>query len=334
MVTNESLNEALKNMGKDSPYGDAKIIGLDDTIKFNCKRCGKCCSGRSDIIINPFDVYQIAKTLNITTKEVIENYCEVYCGNNSCLPIVVLKEDERGLCPFLKFFPDQGKFGCSINDSKPGACIMHPIGIVRSFDKTNNKNDKQFIEVPSCDVHGTDVEVKVKDFIKPYLDNEECHEAGSILMFEPTKYVNSRKFIKGFVDRDEDSMKEYFTEDKINLIKSIGDFITQASYMTYMSSTISSLYDFDINKGFMEQLDEVKDRIKENCMKMVSTFALLGLNFCSEDLTEENVLEIKDTIDKLEKEYEEFCKNEEQVKDAIDTMNGFEKKLEESKEEN
>lgn len=69
-------------------------------------------------------------------------------------------------------------------------------------------------------------------------------------------------------------------------------------------------------------------------MKMVSTFALLGLNFCSEDLTEENVLEIKDTIDKLEKEYEEFCKNEERVKDAIDTMNGFEKKLEESKEEN
>ena len=67
---------------------------------------------------------------------------------------------------------------------------------------------------------------------------------------------------------------------------------------------------------------------------MVSTFALLGLNFCSEDLTEENVLEIKDTIDKLEKEYEEFCKNEERVKDAIDIMNGFEKKLEKSKEEN
>ena len=127
---------------------------------------------------------------------------------------------------------------------------------------------------------------------------------------------------------------EVLIGDKINLIKSIGDFITQASYMTYMSSTISSLYDFDINREFMEQIDEVKDRIKENCMKMVSTFALLGLNFCSEDLTEENVLEIKDTIDKLEKEYEEFCKNEEQVKKAIDTMNGFEKKLEESKEEN
>ena len=44
MVTNESLSEALTNMSNDSPYGDAKIIGLDDTIKFNCKRCGKCCS--------------------------------------------------------------------------------------------------------------------------------------------------------------------------------------------------------------------------------------------------------------------------------------------------
>ena len=306
MVTNEELNKALSSQNIN---GEARLVDLDDTIKFNCKRCGKCCSGRTDIILNPYDVYNIAKGLGITPKEVIEQYCSVHCGSNSCLPVVTLKEDERELCPFLKFFTNEGKFGCSINDFKPGACIMHPIGVVRSVDQTTHKEETQFIEVPSCEIHGTDTEVKIRDFIKPYLDEREEHDIGSMLTFEVTKYVNTRKFIKCFVERDNEMLQKNFSEEEIEKIRSLDEFLVQASYKTFMGSTTVSLYNFDMNKGFIEQIDNVKQKIKDNCIKMLATFSVIGFDFSSDDFTEESRILIEDEVNKLEEEIHDFLKD-------------------------
>lgn len=334
MITNEELNKSLKAMGKEDFDGrEAKTVELEDTIKFNCKRCGKCCTGRSDIILNPFDIYQIAKGLNMTTDEVIKNYCIVYCGSGSCLPIVVLKEDERGLCPFLKFFTDQGKFGCSINTFKPGACMMHPIGIVRSFEKGNSdKLEKQFIEVPSCNIHGTDIEIKVKDFIKPYLDNEECHETGSLLQFEPNKYVNVRKLINGLMKKDEDIIKENFSENETKLIERVPEVLKEMIYRTYMTTTLESMHSFDVNKGFLEQLDDVKATIRDNSLKMLVTVNCLGFDFSSDELTEEDKEIYASIEDDLKNEYNKFVEehlNESELDEKIKKKLSKMKELEE-----
>ena len=306
MVTNEELNKALNSQNIN---GEARLVDLDDTIKFNCKRCGKCCSGRTDIILNPYDVYNIAKGLEITPEEVIKQYCNVHCGSNSCLPIVTLKEDKRGLCPFLKFFANEGKFGCSVNNFKPGACIMHPIGIVRSVDQITHKQEKQFIEVPSCDIHGIETEIKIRDFIKPYLDKEEEHDIGSMLTFEVTKYIDTRKFIKCFVEQDDEMLHKYFSEEKIELIKSLSEFLVQASYKTFMGSTLMSLYDFDMNKGFIEQIADVKQKIKDNCIKMLATFSVIGFDLSSDDFAEENRILIEYEVNKLEEDFHDFLKD-------------------------
>lgn len=313
-MTNEELNESLKNM-RIEVNGNARIVDLDDTIKFDCKRCGKCCSSRSDIMLNPYDVYRIAKSLNITTKEVIQNYCDVYPGNNSGLPIVTLKEDKRGLCPFLKFSTSDGKFGCSINDSKPGACIMHPIGVVRSVNVNNrDEHSKQFIEVPSCNVHGTETEVKIRDFIKPYLDNEECHEAGSLLVFEPERYVKPSEFINCLVKRDEESLQKRFSKKEIDSIKSLPEFISKASFVTYMGTTIDALYDIDTNKDFMEQVDEIKERIRISCLKMITAFRTINLDFSSGQLTKKDEELIKEITKNFEQGFEDFCEKLENEK--------------------
>ena len=31
-------------------------VGLDDTFKFHCDQCGKCCTHREDIILSPMDI--------------------------------------------------------------------------------------------------------------------------------------------------------------------------------------------------------------------------------------------------------------------------------------
>ena len=55
---------------------DRLKIGLDEEFKFNCTMCGKCCINREDILLNPKDMFNLAKELNMEPKQVLEAYCE------------------------------------------------------------------------------------------------------------------------------------------------------------------------------------------------------------------------------------------------------------------
>ena len=102
---------------------DRMKIGLDDTFKFECKMCGKCCIHREDILLNPKDIYNMAKELNLKTGELVEKYCEAYIGPDSRIPIIrLLPRGSVNRCPLLK---DRK---CMVHSSKPTVCAMYPIG--------------------------------------------------------------------------------------------------------------------------------------------------------------------------------------------------------------
>lgn len=114
-------------------------IGLDDTFKFHCTECGKCCKHRSDILLTARDVYNMSKELNISIKELISKYCDVYLGEDSHIPIVrILPRGNVERCPFLK------SNKCLIHKAKPTICAMFPIGRVlifpEQFDSTSPAN--------------------------------------------------------------------------------------------------------------------------------------------------------------------------------------------------
>lgn len=98
-------------------------IDVDAPFRFHCTMCGKCCINRDDILLNPDDLFRIAKFLDLTPEEVVNQYCETYIGGTSRMPIVRLKPQGSVMrCPFLK---DRK---CSIQDAKPVVCAMFPIG--------------------------------------------------------------------------------------------------------------------------------------------------------------------------------------------------------------
>lgn len=102
---------------------DKMKIGVDEPFKFSCTMCGKCCKGRTDILLNPKDMFNLAKELDMTPMQVIEEYCEVYVGEDSRIPIVRLVPlGEKEICPFLK-----GN-RCSVHKAKPTVCAIFPIG--------------------------------------------------------------------------------------------------------------------------------------------------------------------------------------------------------------
>lgn len=104
-------------------------IGLDEPFKFNCTMCGKCCINRDDILLNPKDLFNIAKALELQPIDVVEKYCDTYIGESSRFPIVRLKpQGNLRRCPLLK---DKK---CMVHSSKPTVCAMFPIGRVISVE--------------------------------------------------------------------------------------------------------------------------------------------------------------------------------------------------------
>lgn len=130
---------------------DKMKIGLDDTFNFDCTMCGLCCKDRDDIIFTPKDLFRIAGYLNMSIKDFIEKYCEVYIGGSSRMPIarlLAVESDRR--CPFLK------NNKCEINSVKPTVCALFPLGRCISFEPLEKMseitaNDIVYInQKPNC----------------------------------------------------------------------------------------------------------------------------------------------------------------------------------------
>lgn len=317
----EKINETLKNNKLINDDESITVVDLDDTISFNCQRCGGCCSNREDIILNPFDVYQIAKGLNVQTHEVIAKYCKIVNGVNSGLPIVLLKADERNLCPFLSFDKtdlSEVHFNCSINDFKPHICVLHPIGVANSFNvEDKSPTEKKYFKVPTCNTQTADKEVKIRDFIKPYLDHEEENDLSSCLQVEMTKYIDIKKFKKIFIDNDEEYIDSCYpnNKNKAKLLKELPLVIREGIVRTYIGSTIACIYEFDINKDFKSQIDSKKELIKENALVMLTALKIFDADLAT-DLVKNNPEDMK-TLEELEKDHDKFAETMNNVTNIV-----------------
>lgn len=112
-MSNQNIFEQIEQMS----------VSLDDTFRFHCTACGKCCTNRDDILLSPSNVYRIAKELKMRPVEICQKYCEIYVGDSSRFPIVRIKPQGADRhCPFLK------EKKCIIHNAKPSVCAMYPLG--------------------------------------------------------------------------------------------------------------------------------------------------------------------------------------------------------------
>lgn len=128
---------------------DDMTLGIDDTFSFKCRGCGKCCRQREDILLSPKDLYRLAVYLELTVADVLKQYCEVYQGSDSLMPIArLISIGGNNRCPFL----DGRK--CRVHTFKPGVCAMYPLG---RYIRKEPADDGAPIEIryinnkPDCD---------------------------------------------------------------------------------------------------------------------------------------------------------------------------------------
>lgn len=103
----------------------------DDTFTFQCQACGDCCRKRdTPILMTGMDVFRMSQALNMKPMDVTSKYMRTYLGDDSHIPLFVLKERDDGSCSLLH------KSKCSVHSKKPVVCAIYPLG--RYFDVKEN----------------------------------------------------------------------------------------------------------------------------------------------------------------------------------------------------
>ena len=91
---------------------------------FKCQRYGKCCE-KLGLPWEPGKFQEIADFLNISVKNLIENYYGTFVKNG-----IELDDNKRIPCPFLSK-EKNGNATCRIYSVRPNACISFPTDPLR-----------------------------------------------------------------------------------------------------------------------------------------------------------------------------------------------------------
>lgn len=283
---------------------DLELIGANDTFDFKCQQCGRCCMDRTDIILNPFDVYNGAKYLGITPKEFLIKYTKPTTGGTSKIPMIVLACDDRGWCPLLEFdIKGGGKFKCGINPAKPGACANHPVGVVRENRKQTNDIsivNYQFIKVSQCDnSKGHNNPNVVKEWCKPYMDNYENISAAHELQCISEEYFPCKLFHLAVESILPDNFNNMSIEERKKFLdeeaKSGGIYLT---YKAFQAKFIEVAYaKYDTSKPFAEQAIANKEELEKGLLPAIKELLFLMVKDMPDSLKALVREQIGDTLD-------------------------------------
>ncbi len=97
-------------------------------VRFDCQRCGNCCSGRGSVVrVSRRERAALARFLGLS----IEDF-EAQHTRATAAATVLLDKEGSAECEWLDRRPD-GLTGCRVNDAKPDQCRSYPFwpGVLR-----------------------------------------------------------------------------------------------------------------------------------------------------------------------------------------------------------
>jgi Fe-S-cluster containining protein len=139
-------------------YTKAILVKPDDTFRFDCIRCGICCSNPPSLI--PKESHAAARYLGMSNREFFEKYVtlqpSIYCGWTAVLDKI---GDE---CVF--YSKEDGKASCKIHIVKPNLCRSKPV--MRYGSDANPSMESMKILFEPCRGYGRGEEQTIGNWIK------------------------------------------------------------------------------------------------------------------------------------------------------------------------
>lgn len=112
------------------------IVEPKDLVPFACKATGKCCI-HNLVMLSSFDIFRLAKSLNVTAKKLFEEKLLTYRINPiSYWMQPILHAKSNSTCQFLVRDSNttKEKYICDVYEARPLVCRLYPL----KFDKDEN----------------------------------------------------------------------------------------------------------------------------------------------------------------------------------------------------
>lgn len=114
----------------------------DDPFPFVCVGCGSCCRERRDLLLSGYDLYRLARRLDLPPRLVADAFCRQGIGPQTLLPTLVLRPNSRtGDCPFFE------ANACTVHTARPLACALYPLG--QEIDPGTGRME-YYLQTPVC----------------------------------------------------------------------------------------------------------------------------------------------------------------------------------------
>jgi Fe-S-cluster containining protein len=175
----------------------------------------------------PYDVFRIAQFFNLSSDEVLNEFCTVSLGKKSKIPSVSVKTKHieienktMEICPFLLCNENNRSYICTIEDVKPIACEVFPLNTIVSIRKEEvgvdyflqpNKACKGLLESKEVTLKQWEDNTNMDNTKIVFRHVTDCISvAGNILDFK--RFFNSSKISQ--------ELKDEFFNDFINTLYS------------------------------------------------------------------------------------------------------------------
>jgi len=111
----------------------SELLKLENAIRIKDTEHLPCKQENFQVRITPYDVYEIAKSQNISPGEVIRRYAVFGIDPELRIPQLMYRSEYAGAvaCPFML-----GEDGCALGTRRPDACKMAPL--TRVYDRENS----------------------------------------------------------------------------------------------------------------------------------------------------------------------------------------------------
>ena len=120
----------------------------------DCEGCSACCHDMGEsIILDPYDIYNLAKVTGKSFGELLEESLELHVVDSVILPNIKMQVNSHA-CHYLSA---EGR--CTIHDNRPGFCRLFPLG--RIYE---DGGFKYFHQVHECS-YQSKTKVKIKNWL-------------------------------------------------------------------------------------------------------------------------------------------------------------------------
>lgn len=101
-------------------------LANDEKWSFGCHAglpCFSSCCADVNIVLAPYDILRLARRLELSTQEFLDQYALMPITKDLHLPVVMLKmgEEPDRRCPLV------GEQGCTVYEARPWSCRMYPV---------------------------------------------------------------------------------------------------------------------------------------------------------------------------------------------------------------